>query len=256
MAAKRANDWSVDFHWQEAPPKFVLPGGCVHVLLVNLDLPEKRLAGLHRHLATNEQRRAARFLFQRDQRRYIACRGLLREILGRYLDVAPPRIELAYSANGKPRLAGALAGALQFNVAHSGDEVVFALSRDGEVGVDLEMIRLLPDLPQLTAAVLAPEEKVEWQRLAPPERPRAFFDCWTRKEAFLKGTAQGLSKQPQEIEVSLRRSGPEDLLPIRESGQPVPDWALWSIREENFALAVALKESATQVRGWRWNSAA
>jgi 4'-phosphopantetheinyl transferase len=241
-------------HWPPAPPALKLADGEVHVICAALDIPAERIAQLKLTLARDELERAKKFYFAPDERNYVAARGLLREILGRYLGMAPEQVEFRYSATGKPELAGMAEGKLNFNVAHCGDDAVFAITRNGAIGVDVERIRAVPDLLQLVAATLSEHEKAEWSKLDPPEWRRAFFDCWTRKEAFLKGTARGLSKPPPDIEVPLRPSAPEEVLEVVEHGSEVPDWSLRSLSAADYSIALAVKNSPAQVACWEWRA--
>lgn len=147
-------------------------------------------------LSGDESDRAATFYFERDRRRFIVCRGILRVLLARYLDCAPREVAFIYGANGKPALAAGQTPPdgrpLYFNVAHSEGEALFAFTRVGEVGIDLEHIRELPDWEQVAAAAFSPHELAQL-RACPAERRRdEFFRAWTRQEAVLKALGTGL----------------------------------------------------------------
>ncbi len=172
-----------------------IPG--VEVLVGSLTTTERR-GGLLRNLLNDEERaRAARFHFERDQRRYVAARGLLRELLGERLGLDPAALRLRVGPHGKPALAGG-PGALRFNVSHSGDRALFALADGGrEVGVDLESAARLGDardLPALAARTLTPADLARWRDLPEAGRPGAFLRAWTRLEAYGKATGEGLGQ--------------------------------------------------------------
>jgi 4'-phosphopantetheinyl transferase len=150
-------------------------------------------------MAGDETDRASRFHFERDRIRYVMGRGILRTLLGRYLGCEPQDIRLAYGPNGKPALAenqlpasGRLGRALHFNVAHSDDQAVFAFTRVGEVGIDIESLRDLPEWEQI-ASVFSARELAMLQTCAHRRRER-FFQAWTRHEAGLKAVGAGLGE--------------------------------------------------------------
>lgn len=162
----------------------------VDVWRAPLDLErEETVMWLESLLAPDELDRARRFYFARDRRRYVVCRGILRAILGRYLGEQPEELVFAYGRNGKPRLAD---GGLHFNVAHSEGLALLAFTRAGEVGVDLERIRPLPDCEEVARAAFPPEELARLEACPPERRREEFFRTWTRQEAVLKALGSGL----------------------------------------------------------------
>jgi 4'-phosphopantetheinyl transferase len=159
----------------------------VEVWPVLLEAPaeiEQRAAAL---LSPDERDRARAFRFDRHRRSFTLARAVLRTLLGRYLAMAPARIEFQYGPKGKPSVA-----ALRFNASHSGDLALFAFA-ECEVGVDIERVRPVSDLERIAARFFTSEESSEIASLAEVRRIEAFFDCWTRKEAWWKATGEGLS---------------------------------------------------------------
>jgi 4'-phosphopantetheinyl transferase len=178
-----------------------LPSG-VQVWAGWLDLTGDGASGIWSTLSSQERERAGRFAFERDRARFIAARGLLREILGSCLGAEPGGLEFAYSAKGKPSLGGGFASSgLEFNLAHSGSLAVFAVARHGVVGVDVERIRAIPDLSALGQRFFSHREYAEMRKLSDEDAVRRFFRIWTRKEAWLKATGEGISGLPSSIEV-------------------------------------------------------
>ena len=166
----------------------------VQVWAAWLDVTDERLAGFWSTLCPQEQERAARLVLERDRGRFVAARGLLRSILGFCLGTEPHKVEFAYSAKGKPSLGGAHAThELQFNLAHSGGLGVFVVARQGLVGVDVEELRPIPDLARLLKSFFSPRECAEVNRLAGREQAALFYKLWTRKEARLKATGEGIA---------------------------------------------------------------
>lgn len=162
------------------------------------DQPAAMVQSMQAILSPDEIARARRFHFERDRRRHVIGRGILRTLLGRYLERAPAEITLEYGPNGKPSLAGEWTSRRRgdarifFNVSHSGGLALYAFARAGEVGVDLEVIRDLPDFDQVAAAAFSPAELARWRACPRDERREEFFRAWTRQEAVLKARGTGL----------------------------------------------------------------
>ncbi|HVM50162.1 MAG TPA: 4'-phosphopantetheinyl transferase superfamily protein [Candidatus Acidoferrum sp.] len=218
-----------------------LATGEVQVICAELDLPPARRHALSGTLSSDELDRAARFRFERDRDRFIARRGLLRELLGRHTGAEPASLVFSYGPFGKPGPVSDSTGRpLHFSAAHSSGVAAVAISLGGPLGIDIEQVRDLPDLPALAATVLSPREQREWQNLPQAQRLQALFDVWARKEAFLKGTGQGLSRPSKEIEVPLHPCGPDCQLLVRDGTGQVPGWTLRSLALPGFAMALAL----------------
>ena len=164
----------------------------------------ERLAML---LSRDEHARAARFQFARDRNRYIAGRGMLRVLLGNYVDAAPSDIAFATNAHGKPALTDAALG-VHFNLAHSGDVAIFAFARDRIVGVDIESLDRAVDYDALAQRFFSARECAELQTLPRAARGRAFLTCWTCKEAVAKAIGRGLSVPLDKIEVAVGANPP------------------------------------------------
>ena len=169
---------------------------------VRLTAPDDAVDDFRSLLAEPEKERAERFAFEHLRRSFILSRGVLRILLGRYIGMAPAAITFAYGAHGKPHVP--VETRVRFNSSHSGDLAVFAFTQDCEIGVDVERVRSLPDMQDIARRFFCPEEEAELADGAPSDRAHAFFLCWTRKEAFIKATGDGLSAALDSFRVSLR----------------------------------------------------
>ena len=224
----------------------------IHVWSARLDLDDTRIAPLAALLDPAETARARRFHFDRDRRRFIAARGILRTLLGRYLDVSPgPGLAFAYGGRGKPVVASPVLSGddrVCFNVSHSDGRALFAFARGREVGIDLEAgARLGDDWPMLARRIFSVREQAELSAVAPERRRAAFLNGWTRKEAYLKATAQGIVDGLTSIEVTLDPLRPPELLSV-PAGQNVRDWALYDLRtDERFAAALVVAGGQAQI---------
>ena len=203
--------------------------GEVQVLSAWLDVPGALRERLWTLLSPDERARARRFRFAVHRDRFVAARGLLREILGAFLGVQPGRLVFDYGARGKPSLARPFAAAdLRFNLAHADRLAVYAIALGRDVGVDVERVRPLPDAEGIAARFFSSREQRALGSLAAPEREEAFFACWTRKEAFLKATGDGLSRDLGAFDVSVVPSLPARL--ERVAGDPL-EAGRWSMEE-------------------------
>lgn len=175
-------------------PALPLPAdGETHLWRLRLDVAAAELDRLFDHLSPDERRRAGRLQLGRDRRRYVAGRGRLREILATYLDDAPAQVAFAYGPRGKPRLAGLPASALRFSLSHTGDHALVAVTRDREVGVDLETIRPAAMGDGEAALFLSPAERRAVDRVPLIDRARVLFLLWVQKEAYAKARGDGLA---------------------------------------------------------------
>jgi 4'-phosphopantetheinyl transferase len=176
---------------------------------VDLDVADLDVAGFYDTLNAKERERAALFRFERDRRRYILRRGKLRELLSDYLDCAPARICFAYNSLGKPSVAG---GDLRFNVSHSHGTALFVFARGVEVGCDIERRDPRFVCDQIPERFFSPLEVQTLRSLPASSQTQAFFNCWTRKEAYIKARGYGLSLPLDSFDVSLAPDEPVLLL--------------------------------------------
>lgn len=144
-------------------------------------------------LSDDEWLRARRFAFERDRRRYLAAHAALRQLLSQHTDVPGALLTFTHGRFGKPTLDG-LAGAMRFNLTHSGPVALIAFHPLTDVGVDVEQVRPLPDALMLAEAHFSQQERESLDRLHGDERDRGFLRCWTRKEACIKAVGLGLGE--------------------------------------------------------------
>jgi medium-chain acyl-[acyl-carrier-protein] hydrolase len=232
--------------WPEVGAVRPLADDEVHVWRVQLDQPDERLEALRRVLAPDEVQRGERFHFEKDRRHYVAGRGILRTLLGRYLGRNPADLQFGYNPQGKPQLAGESAG-LRFNLAHSHGLALVALCRGREIGVDLERIRPEFAGDPVARRFFSPREVATLRALPAERRHEAFFVCWTRKEAYLKATGKGLTLPLDCFDVSLAPDEPAALLATRHDPDEVRRWSMKAlIPARDYAGALAVEGN-----GWR-----
>lgn len=226
----------------------------VHIWLASLNLKATQLLELWRTLAPAERERALRFRSQKDCDRFTAARGLLRTLLGHYLQRQPAQIEFCYNAHGKPALAdnGGTAP-LQFNLSHSSEFALFAFARARRLGVDIEYIRPHIVEEDIAGHFFSPTEVKALRALPERLRQKAFFACWTRKEAYIKARGEGLSLPLHEFDVSLAPNKPARLLKVNNSPDEAARWSLHELLSgPDYVAALAVEGHDCQFEHWRW----
>jgi 4'-phosphopantetheinyl transferase len=200
----------------------VHPG--VQLWLVDLDAPAP--ADDAALLSPDETARAARFVFERHRRRFVAGRSALRRVLEGATGRGAKSLMFAYGPAGKPSLAGGGDPDLQFNLSHSEQWAVVAVSRVGRVGVDIEQRRPLADVLRLAGTAFSDREIDELRCLPASRQEDAFFTGWTRKEAYIKAGG-GKLVLLGDFDVSL---APDEARLLRVAGAPLEHerWTLAS----------------------------
>ena len=222
------------------------PGsGEVHVWRATTLVPPQGFDERWAVLDSTERARADRFRVSRDRERFVAARAFLRALLSCYTGVPPAAIRFSVLAHGKPALAEP--GGPHFNLSHSHEAAVCAVA-GREVGIDIEQVRPLPDAMQIAARFFSAEERDALAIVPPERRDRAFFACWTRKEAYVKATGSGLLVPLDRFSVTVE---PGDAVLLRGAGT-----AAWSIRDidagAGYAGAVAVEMPDPDVRERAW----
>lgn len=237
--------------WLAPPPTLPRPEATAHLWRIDLAQPAGVLTQLRQHLSGDEMARAKRFHFDRDRRKFIAARGALRAILSRYLAQPPTALRFSYSAHGKPALADQPAP-LAFNLSHSGELALLAVSLGPTIGVDVEQVRSMPDAEQIAERFFSARENAVFQTIPAAQRDDAFFNCWTRKEAYIKALGEGLSHPLDSFDVSLRPGEPAALLAIRGAATTA-DWSLHAFSPApTYLAAVVMPGRVTQLAFWQW----
>lgn len=203
-------------------------------------------------LSKDERERAWGFQFERDRECYIHSRVALRLLLGRYLRTAPQAVAIFAGSYGRPMLA-ARANGLQFNLSHSGDALLVGVTLHSPLGIDVELVRDVPDFLTIAKRHFAPSEIAELFRLAPAQRCEGFYVTWTRKEAFIKALGLGLSL-PLDAFCTGRQDRPARLT----QGDAVSsDWTIADLAPaRGYKAAVAVRHPSVTLHcrevGWPW----
>jgi len=239
----RLNEWVAGSPLSAAVP--ALRNREIQLWTAGVPASDEGLLEFNNLLAPAERTRAARFSNPFARREFVFGRGFLRMLLGECLRIEPGNLDFDTTAYGKPCLRPFSANRdLRFNLSHSGGRVVVALAFGRELGVDLEWIQDLEDWPSLSARIFSPRELAELNALLPEQRRRAFFNGWTRKEAFLKATGEGLSDNLQAIEVSVTPGRPPEWLALPGGPEVMCRWTVRDIPlSDGFAGALVYENT-------------
>ncbi len=234
----------------EAP--LALPGDEVQLWRVDLDALGSDESRWQKVLSPDESARASRFRFPRDRQRYVAARALLRTILGSYLAMDPSGVCFSYSQKEKPSLGPAHASNdVKFNIAHSGGVALLVFTRGREIGVDVEQVRRDFDFEAIARRYFSAREQEQLVALPEEERAEAFFRCWTRKEAYIKATGDGLSLPLSQFDVSLTTGEKNGLLATRPDASEAGRWLLQEVPAgPGYVAALCVHSQDWKLRDW------
>jgi 4'-phosphopantetheinyl transferase len=208
----------------------------IEVWLARLDLDARQVGQCASLLSRDEQLRAERYRFERDRRRFTVARGILRTLLGAHLELPPAAITFGYSENGKPFIADR-ASPIHFNASHSRERALYGIAKTCVLGVDIEYTNRDIDYNGLARRFFAPRECADLQRIPVAGRKRAFFACWTRKEAVIKATGDGLALPLDQFEVTVAPDSAPQILDFTVATRRVSDWALHAVDVGNDYVA-------------------
>ena len=222
----------------------------IHVWRADLALPIMGFQEVNHTLSNGERMRAERFHFEKDRKRFIIGRGILRTILGCYLSVEPSQVQFCYGKHGKPALADTFGNErIHFNLSHSEGLALYAFTQDHEIGVDIERIRDIPEMDQIVERFFSVNENALFQTLHEVRKKEAFIKCWVRKEAFIKAKGEGLGFGLDKYEVSFVPGEPAALLSLNDDAQEASHWALMQLDPEpGYAAALAVNGHELKVR--------
>jgi 4'-phosphopantetheinyl transferase len=233
------------------PPRslagLVLPAGEVHIWSIRLDPPAQLVEALGRALSQDEHDRANRFRFDRHRRQYAVGRGALRALLAAYTGTRPELIRFTYGPRGKPFLEGS--SDLYFNLSNSDERALVGFVRGREIGMDIEYLKPMPDCEQIAERFFSESERVVLRGLPKENKEEAFFNCWTRKEAYLKAVGEGLAAPLDSFDVTLAPGEPPRMLTLRGDAEAASRWWLEHFRlSPEYIGALALERQHPEER--------
>ena len=222
----------------------------VHLWSVDLSPGGARVEAFRRLLTPQEIERGERFHFDRHRRRFIVRRGALRRLAGAYLDLEPAAVRFEEGEKGKPFVPqsdAAEADRVHFNLSDSKDLAIYAFTRGAELGVDVEVLRPMPDAESIAEHFFSREECEALRRVPKDCIADAFFNCWTRKEAYIKAIGEGLSEPLDRFSVTLEPQDPARFIHLGGDPQRAAAWQLHHLIPEPGSVGALALEGD----GWR-----
>jgi 4'-phosphopantetheinyl transferase len=254
---------SLETTWPAPSEQLILFDDEVHVWRVALPRnattptpmlpPPPELQNLQTLLAPDEARRAERFHFETDRASFIVARGMLRTILAAYLKLHPAQLKFACNAYGKPALGGPeAASGLRFNLAHTSGLALYAVTRNREIGIDVECLRADFASDAIADSFFSPAESARLRAIPQEQRTASFFNCWTLKEAYIKARGEGLSIPLESFDVSFVPGEQRAALNVHEDPSETERWSLQSLMPaEGYAAAIAVEGHDWNLRYWQ-----
>lgn len=238
--------------WTSPPSACMdLAEGEVHVWLASTVTP--LVPPIGNVLSAEEQERASRFFRKEERDRYMVAHGVLRSLLSRYTRVPPASLVFSVSRCGKPALLEqGVPSPLHFNLAHSHMLMLVAVARNRDVGVDIEYRRDDLAVEEIAGRFFHTHEASVLYAVDEGRKSEAFFDCWTRKEAYLKARGVGLSAPLNEFSVTFGGVEPVRLLHPEGGSDGGGQWTLFDLPIDGYSGALALAGDCTSLRCWRW----
>ena len=226
----------------------------IHVWCVSLDQQASRFQMLSQTLSPDERMRAERFHFEKDRNHFVISKGMLRTILGSYLSAEPDKLRFCYGKHGKPKLADISGkGRICFNSSRSEGLSLYAFTLDREIGVDIEHIHDVPEVEHIVERFFSEVENELFHSLPESRKKEVFFNCWTRKEAFIKAIGDGLYRPLYKFDVSLSPGEPAELLSIEGDSTKASGWRIQDLNLASGHAAACAVEGQSQFRLCQWS---
>jgi 4'-phosphopantetheinyl transferase len=244
---------SGEIAWNDPPDHLLLEGKEIHVWRVLLDQLAQNIPILWDILPGDEQRRADQFAYATDRNHFIVARGMLRMILSRYTAIEPRDLRFSYNPYGKPFLDSAPGKIpICFNLSHSHDVALYAITQRRHVGIDIERVRQNIDIETIAKAYFSAHEYQLLRELPSEAQHEAFFMCWTRKEAYIKARGEGLSYPLDRFTVSLEPGDSAVILQNDNEPSEALQWMLYHLVPElGYIGAMAVEEYGCCVQYWQ-----
>jgi 4'-phosphopantetheinyl transferase len=235
-------------HWPVAPPDLRLDRQAVHVFAVSLETTPEQLA-VHEALLAADERERAEKSRPPFRERFIVARSVLRRVLSGYLNCASADLQFSYGARGKPGLVNA---DLHFNLAHSHELALIAVTRVAAVGVDVEKLRPVRDAARIAERYFTANEAAAFRNVSPDQQAVVFFNLWTRKEAWLKATGEGITEALSKFEVTFLPGEPAAVRSVMDAAAAGAAWHLEALAPApGFVGALAIPNREVQLQCWR-----
>ena len=240
--------------WLPSFGRPMLFSGEVHLWRIVLEVSNEAIRSATELLTADELQRADRFRFERDRRRFALARAATRRILAQYLEIEPQGLSFEYGKTGKPDLIRALNPlGLRFNLSHSYELSLLAVTRTVPLGVDIELIDRNFFDKAIVHCFFSPDEVRCLFALPEEARAEAFFSCWTRKEAYIKALGEGLSLPLDSFSVNFGPDIPPALLRVNTNPREVNRWSVYDIEADpRYKAALVIECGDHDISCWQW----
>jgi 4'-phosphopantetheinyl transferase len=227
----------------------------VDIWRINLAEQYDRIQQCRGLLSLDEVQRTDRYIFERDRRRFTVARAAMRDILSRYTGLAAVDLHFAYGPNGKPELAGGLEQFnVKFNLSHSSELALLAVTQGFEVGVDIEWINADVATDDIAERFFSASEVQTLKSLPDSQRVEAFFACWTRKEAYMKARGEGFSISLDSFTVAFAPGTPAEILHTKAETAIVEQWSMFNIEvSEGYKAALVVEGKDHLLTQMEWH---
>lgn len=239
--------------WIPPPEGLTLGTEEVHLWRVRLDQQPSTVQAFLEILSPDERVRAGKYYFHRDFEHFVVARGVLRDIISRYINVLPDKIQFFYDQYGKPRLTSCETP-LCFNLSHAKGIALYAINKMHAIGVDIEYVREDFSTDEIAERFFSANELASLRALPSDLRTVAFFNCWTRKEAYIKALGEGLSHPLDRFTVSIISGQPARLLMTDDPGE-TSRWTLMELSAgDGYIASLAVEGKVRTLRHWQWDA--
>ncbi len=240
--------------WKTAPKQLTFAESEAHVWRATLSVSDQTYSDFKKMLSQDEIEKATKLHFERDRRKSMISRAILKSILGRYLQIPPNEIEFMYGDQGKPFLSDKMQTTrISFNMAHSQGLALYAFSRNREIGVDLEEIRPIGNLDQIVKRHFSPNEERALSKLRENQKLEAFFQIWVCKEAYLKALGTGLDDHLNLFTIRLPIKSDSTAI-VENKPQDDKQWFVHVVHpEQEFMGAVIVEGSKLNLRYFQFH---
>ncbi|QMU66418.1 MAG: 4'-phosphopantetheinyl transferase superfamily protein [Flavobacteriaceae bacterium] len=239
-------------NWSTPLKQTSLQRNQIHVWKATLDVSENKHHVFWSYLSDDEKQRANTFYFKKDRDYFITARGILRELIGQYLNKKAIDIEFGYHTHGKPFMRND--AELEFNISHSKNMALYGFVKKDEIGVDIEFVDQKIEAMQIARHFFSSYEITALGDLPQQHKASGFFNCWTRKEAFIKALGTGLSFPLDQFAVSLAPEKKATLVHTMWDTDEAQKWNLFHVNPQSyFTGAVAIKGKVNEIRHFKYN---
>jgi len=198
----------------------------LHIWKIPLDITEVEVKELFPTLTAEEQENATRFRFDKHRRRYVASHAAMRKILADHLNISDAELNVVTDRNGKPYIPN---NPVYFNLSHSEEMAILALSENCSVGIDVEYVDQKVNAMSIANRFFHPLEAAQLEGLPGKDLVNNFFRCWTAKEAYLKAMGVGITEHLKVFALKYVNTNKPYVMWVDQKYSEVAKWSVYNI---------------------------